>query len=137
MHNIGKAPSSGKQGPVGGVTPPPSQVSWSQTEDDVEVVIDLPEGVKARDISLTIKSNLVTFGLKNGFTLEENELPQNITDKNGPKNQPSLLTQLKSGMTPFHSIDAEVSAWTLESGQLVITLGKRDTSEKDWAQLAR
>ena len=112
-------------------------MSWSQTDDDVEVVIELPKGVKSRDISVTIKSNSVKFGLKNGFTLEEKELPQNVTEKNGPKKQPSLLTKLKSGLTPFHSIDPDVSAWTLDSGQLVITLGKRDTNEKNWAQLAR
>ena len=93
------------------------QVSWTQNEDDVEVTIALPKGVKGRDISVTIKYNMVKFALKNGHSMPE----ESSKDK-------TLLQRLLTGLEPTAIIDPELSTWTLADGQLVISLTKKSTS---------
>ena len=102
----------------------------------MEVVIDLPKEVKkGKDISVTIKSNLLKIGLKNGIAFEEKEVATTATTQKNEPATPTLLTQLKNGLIPFKSIDPDESSWSLDSGQLVITLSKRDSNNKDWPQL--
>ena len=100
----------------------PSQVSWSQGGEDVEVHIALPKGVKGRDISVTIKYNWIKFGLKNGHSMPEE------SDKDN-----KILQGLLSGQELYRIIDADLSTWTLADGQLVITLQKR--KEEYWRAL--
>ena len=90
------------------------QVSWSQNEDDVEVIIDLPKGVKGRDISVILKYDWIKFGLKNGHSMPEE------SDKDN-----KLLQGLLSGQELYLPVDHELSTWTLADGQLVISLTKR------------
>ena len=99
-------------------------MTWRQTHDELEVVIDLPEGVKARDISLTMKHNLIKFGLKNGHVMPEED----------NKGSQTLLQLLLSGMKLFSSIDTDLSTWTASDGQLVISLTKKDPVE--WFSLS-
>ena len=83
------------------------------------MTIDLPNGAKARDISLTIKYNLIRFGLKNGYSMA------GIKDDAEGESGPTLLRRLLIGMIPFEIIDYELSTWTLVDGQLMISLAKR------------
>ena len=104
------------------------------------MVIDLPKEVKkGKDISVTIKSNLLKIGLKNGIAFEEKEVATTATTQKNEPATPTLLTQLKNGLIPFKSIDPDESSfffvWNLDSGQLIITLGKLDSNNKDWPQL--
>ena len=92
----------------------PSQVSWSQGGEDVEVHIALPKGGKGRDISVTIKYDWIKFGLKNGHSMPEE------SDKDN-----KLLQGLLSGQELYLPVDHELSTWTLADGQLVISLTKR------------
>ena len=94
------------------------QVSWTQNEDDVEVTIALPKGVKGRDISVTIKYNSIKFGLKNGHSMPEE------SDKDKARLM-TLSRHLMRGLELYQLIDVELSAWTIDDGQLVITLAKR------------
>ena len=94
-------------------------MSWTQTEDDVELTIDLPKGVKGRDISVTIKYNLVKFGLKNGHSMA------GIKDDAQGQLGPTLLQRLLTGLVPYQHIDPDISTWTLVDGQLFISLIKR------------
>ena len=93
------------------------QVSWSQTEDDVEVIIDLPKGVRGRDISVILKYDWIKFGLKNGHSMPEE------SDENN-----TLLRALLTGQKLYLPIDPELSTWTLADGQLVIALTKKSAS---------
>ena len=108
---------NGHPSPFHNLHPPPPQVSWSQSEDEVEVTIDLPEGVKARDVSVTIKYNLIKFDLKNGHSMDDEGL--------GPSK--TLLERLSAGVKLYDNIDPELSTWTLSDGVLVITLTKRES----------
>ena len=100
-------------------------MTWRQTEDDLEVIIDLPSSVKARDISLTIKYNLIKFGLKNGHAMPEEDPTED------DKRSQTLLQLLLSGMTLFSTIDTDMSTWTASDGHLVISLTKKDPMEWD------
>ena len=102
-------------------------MSWGQTEEDVEVVIDLPKGVRGRDISVIIEYNMVKFGLKKGFSFDE-------TDER-EKGQPiTLLRRLLTGLLqPYRPIDPQLCTWSLDEGQLVITLTKR--KPEYWSKL--
>ena len=75
---------------------------------------------------MTIKYNLVKFGLKNGHSMA------GMKDAEG-ESGPTLLQRLLIGMVPYHNIDYEFSTWTLADGQLVITLIKRN--ENHWRNL--
>ena len=94
------------------------------------MVIDLPEGVRARDITITIKPNLLKLRLKDGVSFEEKV--KAVTQKDGSL-APTLLTKIKNGLHLSHTVDPDISAWSLDEGQLVITLGKRES--KDWTEL--
>ena len=98
-------------------------MSFRQTTDDVELTIDLPKGVKGRDISVTMKYNLIKFGLKNGHSMA------GMKDDAEGESGPTLLQRLLNGMVPYHNIDPDISTWTLVDGQLVITLVKRKAIE--------
>lgn len=37
---------------------------WSQTDDEVELTVDVPDGTKAKDLSITFKTQSMTVGLK-------------------------------------------------------------------------
>ena len=89
-------------------------MAWSQTNEEVEVTIALPKGVRTKDIAVTIKPSLIQFRLKNGYSMGEDE------EKRDP-----LLKRIQSGMTLFQEIDSDDSTWSLVEGQLVITLNKR------------
>ena len=102
-------------------------MSWIQVEDDVEVTIDLPKGVKSRDISVTMKYNWIKFGLKNGYSMTEK----------GNKNEERsnrLLRRLLTGLNLYDKIDPDLSSWSLVDGKLVISLAKRDP-EDSWIEL--
>ena len=108
----------------------PPKVSWSQTDDDVEVTIALPKGVKGRDISVTMKYNLIQFRLKNGFSMsDDNEEKDSSTGRGA-----TLLQRLQSGLIPFQQIDPDESSWSLVDGNLVITLNKKEPQygERVW-----
>ena len=96
-------------------------MSWSQTDDDVEVSIALPNGVKGRDISVTMKYNMVQFRLKNGFSMGDDDEKKDSSTETGA----TLLQRLQSGLTPYSQIDPDLSTWSLVDGNLVITLTKK------------
>ena len=113
--------------PIASATHPSStQVSWSQDADEVEVVVDLPAGVKGRDISVTIKYNLIKFGLKNGHSMAEEG------DENAEGSQ-TLLQRLFTGLNLHGRIDTDISTWSLVDGQLLINLTKRESNY--WSNL--
>ena len=93
-------------------------MSWRQTPDDVEVTVALPEGVKGRDISLTVKYNLIRFALKNGHSMA------GLGNGDEGESTPTLLHRLSTGLVPQQNIDPDLSTWTVVDGQLVITLVK-------------
>ena len=95
-------------------------MSWTQIEDGVEVTIDLPKGVSARDISVTIKYNLIQFRLKNGYSMDE----EGNEDTGGQK---TLLQRLLTGLNLYDNVDPDLSTWTLADGQLTIALTKRES----------
>lgn len=106
--------------PLPDYTSPP-KVSWSQTDDDVEVIIALPKGVKGRDISVTMKYNLIQFRLKNGFSMSDDDEKKDSSTETGA----TLLQRLQSGLTPYSPIDPDLSTWSLVDGNLVISLTKK------------
>ena len=95
------------------------QVAWSQTDEEVEVTIALPKGVRSRDITVTIKSSLIQFRLKNGYSMNEEE------EKRGRDTGQTLLGRIQSGLTLFKEIDPDESTWSIVDGQLSITLNKK------------
>ena len=103
----------------------PSQVSWSQGGEDVEVHIALPKGVRGRDISVIIKYNLIKFGLKNGHSMTEE------SGEDEGQSEPTLLKRISTGLVPSDNIDPDASTWTLSDGQLVISLIKRKATMWD------
>ena len=94
-----------------------SQVAWSQTDEEVEVTIALPKGVRSRDIAVTIKSSLIQFRLKNGYSMHEGHHTRDTGQ--------TLLGRIQSGLTLFKEIDPGESTWSLVDGQLTITLNKK------------
>ena len=94
---------------------------WSQTDEEVEVTIALPKGVRSRDIAVTIKSNLIQVRLKNGCSMNEEEVKRDHTRDAGQ----TLLGRIQSGLKLFKEIDPGESTWSLVDGQLTITLNKK------------
>ena len=84
--------------------------------------------MKGRDISVTMKYNLVKFGLKNGHSMD------GMKDAEG-ESEPTVLQRLLTGMIPYQNIDPDTSTWTLVDGQLVITLVKRKANR--WSFVCR
>ena len=93
-----------KQLPSGG----DDKLEWSQTAEDVEVAIKVPDGTKGRDLTVTIKTRALTAKLKaSGEVLVDLKLAEDI-----------------------HPDD---STWTVSSDGLVITLEKANGST--WHEL--
>lgn len=85
--------------------------SWTQTSDDVEICVTIPDGTRAKDVIVAIKSKSVLVKLKTG---EASELVN---------------------VDLFADIHADDSTWTIGSDGLVITLEKsRPTT---WASLEK
>ena len=93
-------------------------MAWSQTDEEVEVTIALPKGVRSRDITVTIKSSLIQVRLKNGYSMDEEEEGKNQSGE-------TLLKKIQSGLTLFLEVNPDDSTWDLVDGQLVIMLTKR------------
>mmetsp|Transcript_11633 Transcript_11633/g.26901 ORF Transcript_11633/g.26901 Transcript_11633/m.26901 type:complete len:379 (-) Transcript_11633:189-1325(-) len=78
------------------------QLQWTQTAEDVEVVIKVPEGTKGRDLAVTIKVRALSAKLKSGETLVDLKLAEDV-----------------------HPDD---STWTVSGDGLCITLEKANGS---------
>ena len=94
----------------------------------MEVSVRLPKGVRAKDLAVTIKYNLVKFALKNGHSMDEEE-----GAAGGETGSTTLLQRLLAGLRLYQKIDSDCSTWSLDDGQLVVSLAKRQA--RDWPAL--
>ena len=85
---------------------------WTQTDDEVEVVVDAGEGTKAKDVWAVFRPDHVKV-VVNGETKFEV----------GGDKPPGL----------FRKVRPDDCTWTIESGKVVVTLQKTD--EQLWHDL--
>eukprot|EP01114_Cavostelium_apophysatum_P018388 TRINITY_DN567_c0_g1_i5.p1 TRINITY_DN567_c0_g1~~TRINITY_DN567_c0_g1_i5.p1 ORF type:complete len:139 (+),score=21.65 TRINITY_DN567_c0_g1_i5:92-508(+) len=79
---------------------------WTQTKEEVLITVPFPQGLKARDLIVEIKSRHLKVGIKGKPLLIDGDLGDScITDE---------------------------STWIIESGNIEITLTKGTTSAKWW-----
>lgn len=99
----------GNQVPVGngGKT---GRYTWTQTLDEVSVLLAVPEGTRGKDLNVTLKTSQVSVRLKNAQE----------TDTKSP-------TLLDGELV--HKIRTDESTWSLEGGVLVLNL---DKLKKTW-----
>ena len=99
----------GLQMPVGngGCTP---RYQWTQTIDEVSIVLGVPEGTRGKDINLVMNQTSLSVKMKN--VLKDGEEPLTL-----------MGGKLKGG------IRKDDSTWSLEGGALLITLEK---AKKIW-----
>jgi len=84
--------------------------AWTQTDDEVEVVVNVPAGTKARDVCVTFKPRALTVGLKGA-----NDAPLVSVDKT------------------FRATRPDESTWTMDDTRVVVTVAKMD--EQVWHTL--
>ena len=85
--------------------------SWTQTEEDMEVTVALPENTRAKDISVSIKRNSIEVKAKAGGAV------------------------LFEAPRLFQDIHPDESTWTVGSDGLVLTLEK--SRPGTWMELTR
>jgi hypothetical protein len=85
--------------------------AWTQTDDEVEIVVNAPAGTKARDVVVTFKPRSLTVGLK------------------GPESGSPLV----SIDNTFRATRPDESTWTMDGDKVVVTLAKMD--EQVWHEL--
>ena len=107
-------------------------MTWTQTDDDIEVSIKLPAGVRGKDIAVTIKHNSLTFALKNGHSMPATR-GKDMPATTGEAKALTLLQRLRTGLRLYQKVDPGYSTWTLDEGQLLITLAKREG--RQWTAL--
>lgn len=100
----------GRQVPVGngGAT---SEFRWTQTLEEVTVIVAPPTGTRGKDMNVTLKSNFV--GVKMKKPLEGEPGPRIILDSKDLSNK----------------IQASESTWSLEGGVMLVVLQK---AKKSW-----
>ena len=76
---------------------------WSQTPEDVEVLVPLPEGAKGKDCSVKFSKRKLIIAVKNGLSLTLDPL--------------------------YGDIRTDDSSWTVSKGELVITMEKAKETE--------
>ena len=84
--------------------------AWTQTDDEVEVVVTVPAGTKARDVCVTFKPRALAVGLKGA-----DGAPLVSIDKT------------------FRATRPDESTWTVEDARVVVTVAKMD--EQVWHTL--
>ena len=88
--------------------------AWTQTDDEVEIVVNAPAGTKARDVVVTFKPRSLTVGLKGAPS--ESGAPDLVSIDN-----------------TFRATRPDESTWTMDGDKVVVTLAKMD--EQVWHEL--
>ncbi|XP_069112938.1 nudC domain-containing protein 1-like [Argopecten irradians] len=86
-----------ENGQNGGTVP---EYTWNQGSDEICAMFTVPEGVKKGDIYLTLKSEYIDFGIKNGKALLKGQLHRRI--------------------------DVDASTWTISGQRVELTLSKTE-----------
>lgn len=84
----------------------PAGYTWTQTEEEIEITVDLPSNVSSKDIQVTFKPRHLWITLRKEALLE---------------------------VALFEAVDVEGSTWALDPGKLVVTLEK--VEQALWARI--
>lgn len=112
----------GKQYPVGngGST---KKFRWTQTLEEVTVIVAPPQGTRGKDMSVTIKSGSISVKMK--ATSDSAPTNTNTTSDDDDNEEPRTI--LDGNLTD--KIKPDESTWSMEGGVLLLTLQK---ARKTW-----